>query len=207
LEDRLDFTPFHLSIADLSVKSNSYLITFKDADPEGRHLKCKKVYNYTSANLVGTPIANATSGTFVRSYNILTIHRTTGVTVATRYDVFGTAGQGLVLANYLDSLSNDVIVIIATFDEPRNATPFTYAPASMVAAIERCGGEDPVSVLNVPPGIINYRGSYILVGIPGIGLGNGLQRYVGNGTIAGDPDAWIDLRISVKDGEYTYISG
>ena len=30
------FTPFHLSNADyLSVKSNSYLITFKDADPLG----------------------------------------------------------------------------------------------------------------------------------------------------------------------------
>ena len=28
---------------DLSVKSNSYLITFKDADLLGRHLKCKKV--------------------------------------------------------------------------------------------------------------------------------------------------------------------
>ena len=54
------YTPFHLSNADLyiiilpsaellyikgdlSVKSNSCLITLKDADHKGRHLKCKKV--------------------------------------------------------------------------------------------------------------------------------------------------------------------
>ena len=42
------FTPLHLSIAELlniikeiyQLQSNSYLITFKDTDPCGRHLKC-----------------------------------------------------------------------------------------------------------------------------------------------------------------------
>jgi hypothetical protein len=29
------------------LQSNSFLITFQDADPEGRHLKCKKVYKKT----------------------------------------------------------------------------------------------------------------------------------------------------------------
>jgi hypothetical protein len=42
------FNPFNISIADLYIiiyrlQSNSCLITFKDANPLARHLKCKKV--------------------------------------------------------------------------------------------------------------------------------------------------------------------
>lgn len=36
---------------------------------------------------------------------------------------------------------------------------------------------------------------------------NGIQRYVGDTTPTGDPNAAIDLRFSVLNGEYTYISG
>jgi hypothetical protein len=57
---------------------------------------------------------------------------------------------------------------------------------------------------------LNYRGAYILLGIPGIEENGGLEYYIGADTSpgnAGDPNAWIDLRFSVRDGEYTYISG
>lgn len=90
----------------------------------------------------------------------------------------------------------------------RNAAPTTYLPATLITAMKRCGASsDFGSVTGTPAGIINYRGSYILVGIPDIGVGNGIQRYAGNSTVSGDPNAWIDLRISVKDGDITYISG
>lgn len=162
-------------------------------------------YKYTPANLAGVSIANTLTGTFGRSYNVLTIDRTTGATVATKYDVFGTTGQATALANYLNALSNDVIVIVATFDEPRNATPNTYLPANLITAMQRCGAF--ANFGSNPPGFINYRGSYVLVGIPGINSADSLQNYIGNSTPTGDPNAFIDLRFSVVNGQYTYISG
>lgn len=165
-------------------------------------------YKYTSANLAGVSIANTIAGTFVRSYNVLTINRTTGATVATRYDVFGTAGQATVMANYLNDLSSNVIVVVATFDEPRNASPYNYLPANLITAMQRCGAfANFGSTTGTPPGFINFRGSYVLVGIPGINSADTLQNYIGNSNIAGDPNAFIDLRFSVINGNFTYISG
>ena len=159
-------------------------------------------YSYTSANLVGTAIANASSSTFTRSYNVLTIDRTTGVTNATRYDVFGGSGT-IPLINYLNSLTSSVIVVIATFDEPR-----TNISTPLIEQIQRCGGSSTFGSSLSPPGFVTYRSAYVLLGIPGIGTGNGIQRYLGNNSSAnGDPNAAIDLRFSVLDGNYTYISG
>ena len=161
-------------------------------------------YSYNSDNLIGTAIANASSSTFTRSYNVLTIDRTTGVTNATRYDVFGGSGA-TPLTNYLNSLTSTVIVVIATFDEPKFAGSPSLLPAGLISAIQRCGGSSDFG--SGPSGIINYRGAYVLLGIPGIGTNNGIQRYVGNTSGSGDPNAAIDLRFSVSNGAYTYISG
>ena len=143
----------------------------------------------------------------------MTINRTTGLTNITSYDVFGAdSGQGNAetLTTYLTGLSSDVIVIVATFDEPRNATGAPL-PADLITQMKRCGASsDFGSSTGSPAGIIYYRSSYLLVGIPGIGVGNGIQRYVGQNNItypAGDPNAFIDLRISVLNGQYTVISG
>lgn len=163
-------------------------------------------YTYTPTKQ--TAIATTSSGTFVRSYNVLTINRTTGQTTSSRFDVFGTTGQGAALTAYLNGLTDSVIVVIATFDEPRNATPNNYLPSSLIAAVQLCGGSsDFGSVTGTPSGILQYRSAYVLVGIPGIGTGNGIQRYKGTSAPSGDATAVIDLRFSVVNGEYTYISG
>lgn len=157
-------------------------------------------YSYTSNNSIGTPLASASLSTFVRSYNVLTIDRITGATT-TNYDVFG--GTGVIpLTNYLNSLTSSVIVVIATYDEPR-----TNISANLIAAIKRCGGSSNFGSSLSPPGFINYRSAYLLVGIPEIGTDNGIERYIGNTIFNGDPNAAIDLRFSVLNGEYTYISG
>jgi hypothetical protein len=182
-------------------------------------------YKYTTSNSSVVTIANTTSGTFKRSYNVLTINRSTGVTYARNFDVFNNYNvinpqviQATALANYLNALSDDVIVVISTFDEPQtysttgnNRLPL---PADLIAAMKRCGASNDFgSSTGSPVGIINYRGSYVLVGIPGIGQDNGLQRYMGasvvngSGDQIGDPSAFIDLRFSVINGQYTYISG
>jgi hypothetical protein len=161
-------------------------------------------YSYNSDNLIGTAIAKASLSTFVRSYNVLTIDRTTGVTTVTNYDVFGGSGT-TPLTNYLNSLTSSVIVVIATFDEPKLAGSPALLPAGLISAVQRCGGSSTFG--STPSGFINYRGAYVLLGIPEIGTGNGIERYVGNSTFNGDPNAAIDLRFSVLDGNYTYISG
>ncbi len=161
-------------------------------------------YSYTPQNLVGTPIRNTVTGGFQRSYNIMTIDRTTGLTVNTTYDVFGTAGQDLALQNYLNGLSSTVIVVVATYDEPRY-TMGGPLPAGLITAMQNCGASSNFG--SVPSGFITYRSSYILVGIPGCGTGNGLEKYRGLAIVGGDPNAFLDLRFSVLNGQYTYISG
>ena len=137
----------------------------------------------------------------------MTIDRTTGVTVNTTYDVFGTVGQALALENYLNGLSSNVIVVVAAYDEPRN-TMGGPLPAGLVTAMQNCGASSNFgSSIGSPPGFVNLRSSYILVGIPGCGTGNGLEKYRGLDIVGGDPNAFLDLRFSVLNGEYTYISG
>jgi hypothetical protein len=185
-------------------------------------------YKYTPSNSSVVTIANTTSGTFGRSYNVLTINRSTGVTVARKFDVFNNNNgstqptQATALANYLNALLNDVIVVISTFDEPQTysdgVTNGLPLPAVLIEAMKRCGAfiNFGSSTAGSPAGFINYRGSYVLVGIPGISSSNTLQTYIGasvkalvNGVLVevGDPNAFIDLRFSVTNGQYTYISG
>jgi hypothetical protein len=151
-------------------------------------------YSYTPANLVGTPLAiyNNTSPPppFGRSYNVLTINRITGAITTTTYDVYNGTGS-TPLTNYLNSLTSSVIVVIATWDEPQNNA------TGLITAIKRCGGSSNF------PSFINLRGAYVLLGIPGIGTNNGIERYVGDTSAEGDINAAIDLRFTVSNGEYS----
>ena len=154
------------------------------------------IYRYTPTNLAGTPIVSYGLGTTLRSYTLMTISRTTGaVQTYTPFDVFGSTVQATALANLLNSLPSTVIVIITTFDEPRTNSNL------LKTAMQSCGASSSFNTL------INYRGAYVLVGIPGIGVDGGLERYVGVTGGSGDPNALVDLRISVSGGNYTYISG
>ena len=167
-------------------------------------------YSYTSTNPIEAPIANLTLSNFVRSYNVLTINRITGDTTVSNYDVFGGTGA-IALTNYLNSLTSSVIVVIATFDEPKTDGLSLSLPANLITAVQRCGGS--INFGSKPSGIINYRGAYVLLGIPYIGVGNGIEKYVGQSILdnmlneVGDPNAAVDLRFSVLNGNYTYISG
>jgi hypothetical protein len=166
-------------------------------------------YSYTPQNnMLGTPLANVALGTFIRSYNVLTIDRITGITNITKYDVFGeeNGNPGYAgLTTYLNSLTPSVIVIIATYDEPKTRPGSTTLPQVLIEAVQRCGGSSDFG--SKPLGILNYRSAYILVGVPYIGVGKGLQKYIGDSTSSGDLNAAIDLRISILNGNYTYISG
>ena len=159
-------------------------------------------YVYTPANLNGTSLASRDSNTFNRSYNVLTINRTTGVTSTTTYDIYGGGTSDTLLTDYLNSLTSSVIVVIATWDEPKNYGGNTALPAGLITAIKRCGGSS-----NFGSDIINFRGAYLLVGIPGNDQNTGIQRTGGQNIANGDPNAAIDLRFLVLNGTFSIISG
>ena len=154
------------------------------------------IYRYTPSNLAGTPIVSIGLGTVARSYTLMTISRITGaVQTYTPFDVYGSTVQATALANLLNSLPSSVIVIITTYDEPQNNSGL------LKTAMQNCGASSSYNTL------LNSRGAYVLVGIPGIGVDNGLERYLGSNIGGGDPNALVDVRISVSGGNYTYISG
>lgn len=142
-----------------------------------------------------------------RSYNVVTISRTTGVTNSYTYDLFDSSTNITAMTTFLNGLDNSVIVIIYTFDEPQktdnSATFITNVNfPGLVSAFVRCGASSSY------PSSLNYRSSYVLVGIPG--TGNGYERFRGGPLStypSGDPNAWLDITISVVNGQYTYISG
>jgi hypothetical protein len=162
-------------------------------------------YTYTPTQQ--TAIATVLPGTFQRSYNVMTIDRTYGTITTRLFDVFGSPGpsQSPALVSYLNGLTSSVIVVIATFDEPQTAATLAL-PSDMITAIKRCGASSDFGSTNgTPAGILQYRSAYILIGIPGIGTGNGIQRY--KGASSDDPTAALDVRFSVFGNQYTYISG
>jgi hypothetical protein len=176
-------------------------------------------YRYTQNNPSLTALANvqmSAPNQFRRSYNVLTIDRITGETTFTNYDIFGDVSNTNTNAmiTQINSLTSSVIVIVSTYDEPRStanaAQPLTQL---FVDAMKRCGASASFGSSNgtYTPGSYNgfiyYRSAYILVGIPGVGVGGGLERYVGGNILDGDPNARIDLRISVTNGQYSYVSG
>jgi hypothetical protein len=174
-------------------------------------------YKYTNRSPI-TALAKSTSGTFVRSYNVLTIHRTTGVTTTRSFDLYGTSGiaNQTAMIDYLAGLDTSVIVVIATYDEPQNVNGSTAVSQSFVNIMREYGASanfgstnGTYDVTSTPyTGFIRMRSAYILVGTKGLGVGNGVQRYFGrDGYVNGDALAEIDLRISVLNGQYTVVSG
>lgn len=146
-------------------------------------------------DMSGTAITNTLMGTTSISYNVFTINRATGeITSYPYFDVYNIPSKATEMATLLQSLDNTVIVVIFTYDEPKQ-----NVNAALIYQMKRCGASSTY------PTLLVRRSAYILVGIPDMEVNNGLQMYKGTGT--NDPNAWIDLRFSVIGGDYAYISG
>jgi len=170
------------------------------------------IYLYNHNTLAQTPLVTRVTGVNVirRSYNVMTIDKITGEKVFTWYDVYGTSGQDAALSNYLNALPSSVYVIVSTFDEPKrdaSTSPPNAISSGMITAMQRCGATANFGSANgTPAGFIQSRGAYLLVGVPGMGVGNGLEFYNGAAIPGGDPNAFIDLRLSIFGGNYTGVS-
>jgi hypothetical protein len=107
-----------------------------------------------------------------RSYNLVKIKRDRGDIIFSRnYDIYGDPAQAILLANDLNQTDDNYIVVVTTNDEPRN----NRLAAPLVEAMYRCGASEIIFGSDN----FKFRSSYILIGIPGIGQGNGHEAYSG----------------------------
>ena len=128
-----------------------------------------------------------------RSYNVIVVNRSDlSIISAATYDVYGNATNATSMANALNALTTSKIVIIFTFDEPQLNR--LVSSKILQTALLRCGATKTVF------GSKNFkrRSAYALIGYPGCKAGNGIEFY--SGDIDDDTDAWIDIQVSVKDG-------
>lgn len=126
-------------------------------------------YNHVATRYIGlngTKIHESSS----RGLTLSIINRNDLKVVShTNYDVYASDTNCNSLATALDAIDSTKIVILTSFDAIR------INPA-LSAAIQRCGGSDSI--------ITNARVPYVLIGIPGIGMNQGLTSIYGTETTA-----------------------
>lgn len=115
--------------------------------------------------------ATAPGTSLGRSFNVATISRMTGlVTSFNSYDVFADTANATAMAAALNALDSTVVVVVWSYDEPQGNHLFGTLPAAMY----RCGASHLVY------DNLRYRSAYILIGIPGMGVGAGFEAYGGS---------------------------
>jgi len=172
-------------------------------------------YTYLPNSNTYNRVFNTANG-FGRSYNILTIDKITNATTNNRFDIFGNNATEATanvtsMINFLSSLNTNQIVIIATYDEPSQSGS-AVLPQRFITALQEFGASSSFGSavgIGTPNGFLYWRNAYILVGSPGIGVNAGIEHRYGASsatTDPGDPNAFIDLRISILNGQYTQVS-
>lgn len=137
----------------------------------------------------------------VRSYTMVVINGTNGNVLSSQtYDVYGnganTSGRNAAtLAADLNALPADRVVVIFTYDEPLTNLNTSGLPA----ALKRCGASQ------VTLNRFKARGAYILVGIPGIGEGGGVERYAGD--VDNATNAWCEYHLQLVNGRPVALGG
>lgn len=131
-------------------------------------------------------------GSYARSYMVTVFNRSTGALSSHKtYDVYGTAGADVTMANDLNALGSNSIVVVWTHDEP-----MANRTATLLNALYRCGATSAV----IASSSFQYRGAYVLIGVPGCGTGNGFEAYAGNASAS--TTSIIDLYFTIKNGQF-----
>jgi hypothetical protein len=162
--------------------------------------------NYGGGAVPATPglyLAGAAVYASAGTYNLAVIRRSDGVIIG--HDTYDVAGSGATtggrtaatLAADLNFYGPAYIVVVWSSNEPQ-ARRFDSA---LDTAMYRCGASRSVY------GSAQFKlySSYILVGIPSSGEGNGQEAY--QGAVDSDPNAWCDVGFSVVNGVISGISG
>lgn len=143
-----------------------------------------------------------------RGYHMHRVRRADGkVAFSRNYDLYsenipGFAGAGsLDLVRDLNATTSDYVVIVHTYDEP-SLNRFNN---NLHIALQRCGASVEVFGRPLEPTTtFKYRSSYILVGIPGCGVGRGIEHYAGSGD--NTTDAYCSVTFKIEKGYLAAIS-
>ncbi len=127
-----------------------------------------------------------------RSYMVMVVdkasHNIDGINI---YDVFGDIALADQMANGLNALSADKLIVVQTYDEPqRNRFGNNNV---LLNAMLRCGASMGKFGSNSMP----YRGTYILAGTPSQ---NTPSAYEWMGSLGDNPNAWIEASFRVING-------
>ena len=137
-----------------------------------------------------------------RSYNLVVLNGTTGDVISFQtYDVHNNGElsggrNAATLAADLNALTSDKVVVIYTFDEPLELRDTGGLPA----ALYRCGASRTVFIDSM-----RRHSAYILVGIPDIGEGQGVERLAGTTNYANN--ASIDYQLQLVNGRPVALGG
>lgn len=162
-EITLNFTPISSNWVEIYYRDSIiYQVAAKGYNDN--YGKAAGLYNYRTGDLI------APAG---RSYNLIKIKRENGKIVGLKtFDIFGDPSQAQALANALNETNHDHIVIVYTYDEPKSNRLTT----NLRNAMYRCGASQ--EIFNSSE--FKFRSAYVLVGIPGVGMGNGYEAYSGD---------------------------
>lgn len=111
---------------------------------------------------------NIPSFSLGRSYNLFVFDSNWQYMSSERYDVHDKQSNADILENKLKSLKDDQYIVIVTHDEPQK-----NLDQDLMQELKRFGASQDALDM------IEYRGSYILVGQEGVGKGNALAEKVG----------------------------
>jgi hypothetical protein len=127
--------------------------------------------------------------TTVRSWKVSVYNRKTLAWVGHyQYDTFGSTQAVTDMTTKLDSLGNDHLVIITTFDEPRQNLTTAFKNALI-----RCGATQA----NIDIMTSQAWRMYLLIGVAGQGSGTGYEQVAKDATSRGDVDNWLEATVTL----------
>ncbi|WP_062052334.1 gp58-like family protein [Bacillus sp. JCM 19034] len=157
--------------------NNRYPVTSGLHDEEGNHISYE----------------NAPTSSSDRSYILYVMNRSTENWVLRKlYDVYTTNTEATRLANDLARYDENYLVILIAGHSPER----NRLAGGLPAQIRRCGGSR--EIFNESEGW-GGGANYILIGIPGMGEGAGLEYFRPVGTTI-NYGGWLDVTFTIKDG-------
>ena len=162
-EIKLSFTPLSYRWLELYLRDNvSYRAVSRGLRDTNGILQAGVYNSKTDTKLVAT----------TDTYNLSKIFRETGKLVYNKnFNLSVDPNEAKKLAATLNATSDQYIVIITTFNDPK----INRLDPLLIQAMYRCGASEEIFEST----LFKIRSSYILVGIPGCGKGNGIEAYGG----------------------------
>lgn len=133
--------------------------------------------------------------TVTKGYTLTKIRRSDGKIISKKtFDIAADVKNARAMSFALNETSNDYIVVITTYDEPKT----NRLTAELLEAMYRCGASEEIYANPE----FRLASSYILIGIPGVGPGGGLEAYAG--LVDNDRYAYAEIEFEIASNGVPY---